>query len=147
MGSMHETRINAHDPQKARDIVRLQTLHSAQFAALFWCLECAAILGALTIGVAPANAESGYQTIQGTRVFTVIDHNAGVATFSNDCGSQTLTQRQLQAGAIPSQIMPCPRSTSQPQPQNPPISNDPVSQSRPLTCNIWLGFGILPIDL
>jgi hypothetical protein len=54
-----------------------------------------------------ARAESGYQTINGTRVFTVIDHERGVATFSNSCGSQTLTQQQLQAGAIPSNIIPC----------------------------------------
>lgn len=54
-----------------------------------------------------ARAESGYQVIQGTRVFTEIDHARGVATFSNSCGSQTLTQRQLQQGAIPSRIIPC----------------------------------------
>lgn len=57
-----------------------------------------------------AIAQSGYQNIQGTRVFTRVDQSAGVATFSNDCGTQTLTQRQLQAGAIPSQIIPCPRT-------------------------------------
>lgn len=57
-----------------------------------------------------ACAQSGYQTINGTRVYTVVDQARGVATFSNDCGSQTLTQRQLQAGAIPSNIIPCPRS-------------------------------------
>jgi hypothetical protein len=38
-----------------------------------------------------ASAQSGYQVIQGTRVFTQVDQDAGVATFSNDCGSQTLT--------------------------------------------------------
>ena len=56
-----------------------------------------------------AYAQSGYQTINGTRVYTQIDQARGVATFSNECGSQTLTQRQLQAGAIPNQIIPCPR--------------------------------------
>lgn len=61
-----------------------------------------------------AHAESGYQVIDGTRVFTVIDRARGVATFSNDCGSQTLTQGQLQAGAKPTRIIPCPRP-SQPQ--------------------------------
>lgn len=60
--------------------------------------------------------QSGYQLINGTRVFTEIDQARGVATFSNDCGSQTLTQGQLQAGAIPDQIIPCPR----PQRPNPP---------------------------
>ncbi len=60
-------------------------------------------------GIIPADAQSGYQTINGTQVYTVIDQRAGVATFSNDCGSQTLTQGQLQAGAIPNNIIPCPR--------------------------------------
>ena len=63
----------------------------------------------VAMAVTAADAESGYQVINGTRVFTVIDHAAGTATFSNDCGSQTLTQRQLQAGAIPDRISPCPR--------------------------------------
>lgn len=58
---------------------------------------------------APAWSQSGYQTINGTRVFTQIDQAAGVATFSNDCGTQRLTQAQLQNGAIPNQIVPCPR--------------------------------------
>ena len=38
-----------------------------------------------------ARQDKGYQTIQGTQVYTVIDHDRGVATFSNDCGTQTLT--------------------------------------------------------
>jgi hypothetical protein len=63
----------------------------------------------LAFHVSPATAESGYQTINGTRVFTVIDHASRTATFSNECGSQTLTQSQLQGGAIPDQIIPCPR--------------------------------------
>lgn len=54
-------------------------------------------------------AESGYQVINGTRVFTEIDHVGRVATFSNECGSQRLTQSQLQNGAIPSNIIPCTR--------------------------------------
>lgn len=68
-------------------------------------LTMAALLGA----AAPANAQSGHQVINGTQVYTVIDQGRGVATFSNDCGSQTLTQGQLQAGAIPDKIIPCPR--------------------------------------
>jgi len=56
-------------------------------------------------------AQSGHQIINGTQVYTVIDRSRGVATFSNDCGSQTLTQGQLQAGAIPDQIIPCPRGS------------------------------------
>ena len=58
-------------------------------------------------------AQSGYQTINGTRVFTQIDQAARVATFSNDCGSQKLTQKELQEGAIPDQIIPCPRPHSE----------------------------------
>jgi hypothetical protein len=71
------------------------------------CLTMLALLA-----TAPAHAQSGYQVIQGTRVFTVIDPARGVATFSNSCGSQTLTQAQLQAGAIPDGIIPCPRFPS-----------------------------------
>ena len=69
-----------------------------------------------------AFAQSGHQVINGTQVYTVIDQGRGVATFSNSCGSQELTQRQLQAGAIPNEIIPCPRptrpssGTSQPSP-------------------------------
>ena len=56
-----------------------------------------------------AAQESGNLQINGTWVHSEIDHARGVATFSNDCGSQTLTQGQLEAGAIPSDIIPCPR--------------------------------------
>ena len=71
----------------------------------------------------PCSAQSGYQVINGTRVFTSVDQQGGVATFSNDCGSQTLTQHQLQQGAIPTDIIPCPRpgqgsSSSSPPPQS-----------------------------
>ena len=65
------------------------------------------ILSCFQFHAPSARAESGYQVIQGTRVFTEIDHGRGVATFSNSCGSQTLTQRELQQGAIPSRIIPC----------------------------------------
>lgn len=81
------------------------TLKKALFAATL------SIIGAIC-GNTVALAQSGYQTIQGTRVFTVIDQSRGIATFSNDCGSQMLTQRQLQAGAIPNNIIPCPRPNS-----------------------------------
>jgi hypothetical protein len=69
----------------------------------------AAVPCALPIAIAPASADSGYQVIDGTRVFTQIDHAARVATFSNECGSQQLTQAELQAGAKPDRIIPCPR--------------------------------------
>ena len=66
------------------------------------------------LGSIGAKAESGDQEIEGTWVHTVIDHERGVAIFSNECGSQTLTQGQLQAGAIPSDIIPCPRPRTGP---------------------------------
>jgi hypothetical protein len=69
----------------------------------------AAVAALWIYGGAAAYAQSGYQTINGTRVFTQIDQARGVATFSNECGSQTLTQSELQGGAIPDQIIPCPR--------------------------------------
>ena len=65
-----------------------------------------------------AIAEEGDQVINGTQVHTVIDRSRGVATFSNSCGSQTLTQGQLQNGAIPNNIIPCPRPQSGTQRQN-----------------------------
>jgi hypothetical protein len=81
-----------------------------------YCVAFAGIVLAMPFGtVAPAMAEnidSGYQTLQGTQVFTTIYHDRGYATFENECGKQRLTQRQLQQGAIPSDIVPCPRSSS-----------------------------------
>lgn len=78
--------------------------------------------------VSSAIAQSGYQTIQGTRVFTEIDQAARVARFSNDCGSQTLTQRELQNGAIPDDIIPCPRPRAS---EPPPLPRAPVSRPQP----------------
>ena len=80
-------------------------IHALTFFSLLILVSC---------GFAKSvKAQSGEQVINGTRVFTVIDQSRGVATFSNQCGSQTLTQRQLQQGAIPSDIIPCPRPRSQ----------------------------------
>jgi len=73
---------------------------------------CAAFLFGAAAGA--ERIDSGYQTIRGTRVFTHLFHERGYARFSNDCGSQTLTQGQLQAGAIPDDIIPCPRSSDGP---------------------------------
>ena len=64
------------------------------------------------VSIVVATAESGYQIIRGTQVYTVIDHARGVATFSNECGSQTLSQAQLQAGAYPDKIIPCNPATA-----------------------------------
>jgi hypothetical protein len=71
----------------------------------------AILVAVLYSGDVDARQDTGYQTIQGTRVFTIVDHNKKIATFTNDCGSQVLSQRQLQQGAIPTDIIPCPRSS------------------------------------
>ena len=60
----------------------------------------------------PAGAQSGYQVIKGTRVFTVVDQARQIATFSNECGTQPITRARLAAGAIPDKIIPCPRPRS-----------------------------------
>lgn len=80
-----------------------------------WIVLSASLCSAMFVAEV-SYAQSGYQTINGTRVFTQVDQARGVATFSNDCGSQTLTQGQLQAGAIPDQIIPCPRPQSSSRP-------------------------------
>jgi len=90
------------------------------------CLATFAILAAWSHA---SGQESGYQTIRGTRVYTQIDHANSRATFSNDCGSQVLTQRELQNGAIPTDIIPCPKpkqSYSEPSPQANPPSSTPL---------------------
>ncbi len=78
-------------------------------------LAIAALGTFLVVSASSQAQESGYQIIRGTRVYTVINHAAGVATFSNACGTQTLTLAQLQAGAIPNQIIPCPKSLTRDQ--------------------------------
>jgi hypothetical protein len=71
------------------------------------------ILCLLPNGAAHAQATaSGYQVINGTQVYTVVDMGAGFATFSNACGSQRISQRDLQGGAIPDRIIPCPRGAA-----------------------------------
>ena len=81
----------------------------------------------------PGRAQSGYQVINGTQVYTEIDQAARVATFSNQCGSQTLTQSQLQQGAIPTDIIPCPRPEPEPEiappPPPPPVVNNSGASS------------------
>lgn len=96
------------------------------------------ILFSLTGSLSPSLslAQSGYEIINGTRVFTVVDQAAGVATFSNDCGSQTLTQTQLQQGAIPTDIIPCPRPQEQRSaPEPTPLPSTEASDSRQLCTN------------
>ena len=90
-------------------------------------IAVAVMLGA----VRPALGQSGYQTINGTRVYTVIDQAAGIATFSNECGTQQLSQRQLQAGAIPDRIIPCPRPSSPaPRTESAPRDNRQVEEAK-----------------
>ncbi|OGG42018.1 hypothetical protein A2837_02325 [Candidatus Kaiserbacteria bacterium RIFCSPHIGHO2_01_FULL_46_22] len=66
--------------------------------------------------------DEGWQTIQGTRVYSKVYHERGYATFENACGKVQLTQRQLQGGAIPSRIIPCNKTSNQ-------TTNVPVPQS------------------
>jgi Domain of unknown function (DUF4189) len=73
-----------------------------------------ALVGTVAVAT-PSRAEwieSGNEDIDGTRVHTTIYHERGYATFSNSCGSQTLTQRELEQGAKPTQIIPCPRRST-----------------------------------
>lgn len=76
----------------------------------FWLL----MFFALPLSSSFAQTHSGYQVIDGTRVYTEIFESQGYAKFSNSCGSQTISQRELQAGAKPYNIIPCPRSRSSP---------------------------------
>jgi hypothetical protein len=63
-------------------------------------------------GAHAQSTASGYQVINGTQVHTVVDMGAGFATFSNACGSQRISQRDLQGGAIPDRIIRCPRGAA-----------------------------------
>jgi hypothetical protein len=76
------------------------------------------------IGTRAQAQESGYQTIDGTRVYTKIDHASQQATFSNECGSQTISRSALQAGAKPTNIIPCPRPQARETPRESPSSRD-----------------------
>jgi hypothetical protein len=88
-----------------------RTFVRAAYGLALLPMLCAMLWSAAFTGTT-ARAQSGAQTINGTMVYTEVDRSRGVATFSNNCGSQTLTQRELQAGAIPSDIIPCPRPSS-----------------------------------
>jgi hypothetical protein len=76
-------------------------------------VACVAILFGVfipaEISVVQAMEIESDEIIQGTRVHVVLDDQTRLGTFSNSCGSQTLSQSQLQNGAIPSNIIPCPR--------------------------------------
>ncbi len=73
---------------------------------------CLAAMALFAASPARAQTGGGWQVIQGTRVYSEVDLSRGIATFSNECGTQTLTQGQLAAGAIPNRIVPCPRPGS-----------------------------------
>jgi hypothetical protein len=67
------------------------------------------LLAAIGTTAASAATITADQVINGTSVHEVLDDQSRTATFSNACGTQVLTQAQLSAGAIPDQIVPCPR--------------------------------------
>jgi hypothetical protein len=90
---------------------------------LFLCLESA-----------PASSQtySGDQVIDGTKVHTEVYEDQGYAIFRNSCGSQRISQRELQRGAKPYNIIPCPRPRSAPQSENaPPARNTPPARRAP----------------
>ncbi len=97
-------------------------------------LNKALALGVVVIvvfgGISPGSAERidrGSQVIRGTQVNTTVYHERGYAEFTNDCGTQRLTQSQLQNGAIPNNIIPCPR----------PSSSTPSYQESPSGPRLW----------
>lgn len=73
-----------------------------------------------TIRSASAQSGCGSYTIQGTDVQECYTAGDDYVTFSNSCGTETLTQSQLQAGAIPTTIIPCPQPQLEPQPEPEP---------------------------
>jgi hypothetical protein len=75
---------------------------------------------------------SGDQVIDGTRVHTEVYEDQGYAIFRNSCGSQRISQRDLQGGAKPYNIIPCPRPRSTPRSDNmPPARNTPPAGRAP----------------
>ena len=92
------------------------------------CRLAAAVLAAM-LTTAPAHAEwvdNGDQVIDGTQMHTTVYHDRGYAVFSNSCGSQRLTQSELQGGAKPTDIIPCPRPDSTA--ANPPPTTAPTQR-------------------
>ena len=85
---------------------------STRFRSAGWAAFPAAACALAVLAGAPAAAEQidkDFRIINGTQVLAEVYVDRGFARFSNACGSQTLTQRELQGGAIPSEIIPCPR--------------------------------------
>jgi Domain of unknown function (DUF4189) len=78
----------------------------------------AAVVTICGVGVSAAERiDRGTRNIDGTSVSITVYHERGYADFENSCGSQRLTQSQLQSGAKPHNIIPCPRrSTTVPNP-------------------------------
>ena len=89
---------------------------------IVWVWGVALVAGSFAAG---HSQESGYQIINGTRVFTQIDHASDTATFSNECGSLTISHRDLGNGAIPDRIIPCPRPKAPTGPR--PSSGNPFA--------------------
>jgi len=61
------------------------------------------------VASAAASAEET-MSINGTQLKVTTDYGRDVVIFNNDCGTQTLSRQQLLQGAIPSDLVPCPRS-------------------------------------
>lgn len=97
------------------------------------------ILAFLAIAIPARAQESGYQVIQGTRVYTEIDHANQSATFSNDCGRQTISRRDLQNGAIPNRIIPCPRESTDTTSPSPSPSPSPTKPGKRLWSAVAAG--------
>jgi hypothetical protein len=87
-------------------------MHPVPFAGIALIAVIATLLSGAASGA--EFIESGTQVIDGTRVNTTVYHERGYATFSNDCGSQDISQSALQRGAKPTEIIPCPRASAKP---------------------------------
>lgn len=102
-----------------------------------WRLLISSVFVATCAIATPSFAEwidEGDQDINGTEVHTTIYHDRGYAVFSNDCGSQRLSQEELEDGAIPSDIIPCPRDSDGPRSSS-GASSPPPGQLSNAQCN------------
>jgi hypothetical protein len=93
-------------------------------------IACAA-MAALTMPSAAEWIDSGDQVIDGTSMHTTVYHDRGYAVFENECGSQRLTQSELQGGAKPTDIIPCPRDTADADTSSEPSAEPSPEPSRP----------------
>ncbi len=106
---------------------------------LFSSMRCVSggLLSLIVLGAMPAFAEfieRGAQIIDGTRVNTAVYHERGYAVFSNECGSQQISQSALQGGAKPTKIIPCPRNSTNKATES---YDDAPSQTAPRKKRLW----------